>query len=70
MAVLKDYNSLGMVLRILLRQTDLGYFLMVVARSIILAIIIPAATSSIMEIRTLDSPATSTKLFSYFALTY
>jgi hypothetical protein len=39
MAVLEDYSSLGMVLRILLRQTDLGSFLMVTARSIILAII-------------------------------
>jgi hypothetical protein len=67
MAVLEDYSSLGMVFRILLRQTDLGSFLTVVARSIILAIIFPAAMSSTMVIRTLDSPTTSTKLFGYFA---
>jgi hypothetical protein len=59
-----------MFFRILLRQIDLGSFLMVAARSIILAIIFPAATSSIMVIRTLDSLATSIKLFGYFALTY
>jgi hypothetical protein len=58
-----------MVLRILHREIDLGSFLIVAARSIILAIIFPAATSSTMVIRTLDSPATSTKLFGYFALT-
>jgi hypothetical protein len=44
-----------MVLWILLRQIDLGSFLMVVARSIILAIIFLAATTLIMVIRTLDS---------------
>jgi hypothetical protein len=52
------------------KKADFGYFLMVAARSIILAIIFPAAMSSIMEIRTLDSPATSSKLFGYFALIY
>jgi hypothetical protein len=41
----------------LLRQIDLGSFLMVVARSIILAIFVPAATSSTMVIRALSSPA-------------
>jgi hypothetical protein len=45
------------------------FFLMVAARSIILAIIFPVATSSTMVIHTLDSPATSIKLFGYFALT-
>jgi hypothetical protein len=43
-----------MVLRILLRQIDLGSFLMVAARSIILAIFFPAATSSTMMICALD----------------
>jgi hypothetical protein len=56
-------SSLGMVIRILLRQTDLGSFLMVAARSIILAIICFAATSLTMVIHTLDSPATSVRLF-------
>jgi hypothetical protein len=45
------------------------FFLMVATRSIILAIIFPAVTSSTMVIRTLDSLAMSTKLFSYFDLT-
>jgi hypothetical protein len=44
------------------------FFLMVAARSIILAIIFPAATSLTMLIHTLDSPAISIKLFGYFAL--
>jgi hypothetical protein len=57
-----------MVFRIFLRQIDLGSLLMVAAKSIILAIIFPAATSLTMVIRTLDFPATSTKLFGYFAL--
>jgi hypothetical protein len=70
MTVLEDYSSLGMVLRILLRHADLESFLMVAARIIILAIIFPATTSSIMVICTLDSPATSTKLFGYFVMTY
>jgi hypothetical protein len=47
-----------MVIRILFRQIDLGSFLMVAARSIILAIIFLAATSSTMAIRALGSPAT------------
>jgi hypothetical protein len=59
-----------MVLQILLRQIDLESFIMVAARSIILAIIFPAATSSIMVIRALGSPATSTRLFGYFFLVY
>jgi hypothetical protein len=33
-----------------------------------LAIFVPAATSSTMVIRTLNTPATLTKLFGYFAL--
>jgi hypothetical protein len=70
MAVFEDFSSLGMVLQILLRQTDLGSFLMVAVRSIILAIFFPAATPSTMVIHTLDSPTTSTKSFDYFALTY
>jgi hypothetical protein len=45
-------------------------FLMVAARRIILAIFIPAATSSIMVIRTLGSPAASTRLFGLFSLEY
>jgi hypothetical protein len=59
-----------MVLQILLRQTDFASFLLVVARRIILAIFVSAAMSSTMLIRTLDSPATSTKLFDYFAPAY
>jgi hypothetical protein len=58
-----------MVLWILLCQINFGSFLMVPARSIILATIFSTATSSTMEIHTLDSPAMSTKLFGYFALT-
>jgi hypothetical protein len=46
-----------MVLPILLRQIDFGSFLLVVARKIILAVFVPAATSSTMVIRILDSPA-------------
>jgi hypothetical protein len=52
-----------MVLQILLRQIDLGSFLMVFTRSIILAIFVPAATYLIMLIRALGSPTTSTLLF-------
>jgi hypothetical protein len=59
-----------MVRQILLRQIDLGPVLMVAAKNIILAIIFPAAISSTMMICTLDSPATSIKLFGYFALIY
>jgi hypothetical protein len=40
--VLEDQLSLDMILQILLQQIDLGSFLMVVARSILLAIFIPA----------------------------
>jgi hypothetical protein len=43
---------------------------MVTARSIILAIFILAAMSSTMVIRTLSSPATSTKLLGYFFQSY
>jgi hypothetical protein len=66
MTVLKDYSSLGMVLQTLLRQINFGSFLMVAARSIMLAIIFSAATSSTMAIHTLDFSAMSTKLFGYF----
>jgi hypothetical protein len=46
------------------------FFLMVAARSIILVLFIPSATSSTMVIRALGSPATSTRLFGYFSLSY
>jgi hypothetical protein len=59
-----------MVLQILLRQIDLGSFLMVAAGNVILAIFVPAAMSSIMVIRALGSPATLTRLFGYFSLIY
>jgi hypothetical protein len=36
----------------------------------ILTVFVPAATSSTMVIRTLDSPATAIKLSGYFVLTY
>jgi hypothetical protein len=39
-----------MVLQILLRQIDFGSFLLVIARRIILAVFVPAATSSTMVI--------------------
>jgi hypothetical protein len=59
-----------MVLQILLCQIDFGSFLLVAARKIILAVFVPAAISSTMVIHTLDSPAATIKLSSYFALTY
>jgi hypothetical protein len=43
---------------------------MVAARRIVLAIFIPAATSSTMVIPTLGSPAASTRLFGLFFLKY
>jgi hypothetical protein len=43
---------------------------MVAARRIILVIFVPAATSSIMVIRILGSPMTSTRLFGLFSLDY
>ena len=55
MVVLEDQVCLGMVLQILLRQINLGLFLMVVARRFVLAISIPATTSSAMVIRSLGS---------------
>jgi hypothetical protein len=58
-----------MVLQILLRQINFGSFLLVAMRRIMLAVFVPAATSSTMVIRTLDSLATSIKLSDYFALT-
>jgi hypothetical protein len=59
-----------MVLQILLHQIDFGSFLLVAVRKIILAVFFPAATSSTMVIRTLDSPAAAIKLSDYFVLTY
>jgi hypothetical protein len=53
MAVLEDQISLGMILKILLHHFDFGSFLMVAARSIVLAIFVPAATSSTMLIHAL-----------------
>ena len=44
-----------MVLQILLRQINLGLFLMVAARRFVLAISIPATTFSAMVIRSLGS---------------
>jgi hypothetical protein len=58
MVVLKDYNPLGMDLQILLRQIDFGSSVVVAARRIILVVFVPAATSSTMVIRILDSPST------------
>jgi hypothetical protein len=49
----------------LLRQIDLGSFLMVAARSIILAIFVPATTSSTMVVRALSSLAMSVTFFWY-----
>jgi hypothetical protein len=59
-----------MILRILLRQINFGSFLMIAARSIILAIIFSDATSLTMVIRALGSPAPSSRLSSYFSLVY
>ena len=58
-----------MVLQILLRRISFRVFLMVAARRIVLAIF-SAATSSTMVIRTLGSPATSTRLFGSSSLEY
>ena len=44
-----------MVLQILLRQINFGLFLMVAVRRFVLAISIPATTSSAMVIRSLGS---------------
>jgi hypothetical protein len=43
---------------------------MISARSIVLKIFVPAATSSIMVIRTLGSPATSTRLLLLMVIDY
>jgi hypothetical protein len=59
-----------MDLQILLLQINFGSVLMVVARRFVLAIFVPAATSSIMVIHTLGSSAMSTRLFGYFSLAY
>jgi hypothetical protein len=55
MVVLEDQISLGMVFQILLCQINLEWILLVVTRMFVLAISIPAATSSTMVIRILDS---------------
>jgi hypothetical protein len=70
MVAVEDKVSLGMVLQILLRQINIGHFRMVVAMSIVVAIFFPTITSLIMVIRTLSSPATSTRLSDYFSLAY
>jgi hypothetical protein len=70
MVMLKDYNSLGMDLQILFRQINFGSFIMVSTRRIILTFFVPATTSSTLEIRTLGSSATSTKLIGCYSLTY
>jgi hypothetical protein len=70
MVVLLDYSSIDTVFQILLRQVDFGVFLMVAARRIILAIFVPAVTSSTMVIRILGSPATLIRLFGLFSLKY
>jgi hypothetical protein len=71
MMVLKDYNPLGMVLQILLRQINFGSFLVVATRRIITAVFVPAATSSsAMVIHTLGSPSTLTRLVGFYSLTY
>jgi hypothetical protein len=62
MVVLKKYNPLGMGLQILLRLIYFGSFIVVAIRRIILAVFIPAASSSTMVIRTLGSPSMTTKL--------
>jgi hypothetical protein len=55
-----------MVHEILFRQIDLGSLLKVSAMSIVLAIFVSAAMSSIMVIHTLGSLATSIRLFGLF----
>ena len=55
MVVLEDYVCLGMVLQILLRQINLGLFIMIAARRIVLAISILPIMSSAMVIRSLGS---------------
>jgi hypothetical protein len=51
-------------------QSFFGFFLLVAANRVILAIFVPTATSSIMVIRTFGSPAISTRLFGFFSLEY
>jgi hypothetical protein len=70
MVMLKDYNSLGMGLRILLRQIDFASFLMLAVRRIILAVFVPAATSLTMVICTISSPTTSIRLVGCYSLAY
>jgi hypothetical protein len=68
MVVLKDSKFLGMGFQILLRQIDFGFFLIVVATRIVLAIFSSVATSSTMVIRVVGSLVTLTKLFGCFSL--
>jgi hypothetical protein len=65
MVVLEDYTPLGMVRQILLRQIDFGSFFLGRREENYHHNMCLAATSSTMVIRTLDSPAISTKLFGY-----
>jgi hypothetical protein len=58
MSVLKNYNSLGLGLEILLCKTGFGSFRMVAVRRIIFAVFVVAVTSSTMVICTLDFRAT------------
>jgi hypothetical protein len=57
-----------MVLQMLLCRINFGLPLMVGARSIILVIFSPVASSSTMVIHTLSSTMTSTRLFDYFSM--
>jgi hypothetical protein len=61
-----NYFFLGISFEILLRQVDVGHFLMFVARRIVLRIIVSAATSSTMVVHIPNFPVTSTKLFNLF----
>jgi hypothetical protein len=66
----KLYNSLYVGLLILLRRIDFGDFLMVAVRSVVLANFIPTATFTTRVLLTLDSRATSIRLFDCYFLTY
>jgi hypothetical protein len=66
--VLEDYNYLGMSLQILRCQTDFGDFLVVAARSIILAKFIPIVTSTTMVIRRLPSDVDQTVWLLFFGM--
>jgi hypothetical protein len=68
--MLKGYNSLGMGLRILLRQIDFGDFLMVATRTVILVKFVPTASSTTMVIYIPDHPAMLSMLFGCYSLIY